>query len=65
MTAQRELIEDKEDRLVYNAGSDPSNAGGTAIDVLKKTPLLTVDPDGTIQLKGITSIKLHKLYPTT
>jgi len=58
VTARRELIEDKEDRLVYNAGSDLSNAGGTAIDVLKKTPLLTVDPDGTIQLKGSTSIKV-------
>ncbi|MEZ0612064.1 TonB-dependent receptor domain-containing protein [Fibrella sp. WM1] len=58
VTARRDLIEDREDRLVYNAGNDPSNAGGTAIDVMKKTPLLTVDPDGTIQLKGSTSIKV-------
>ncbi|WP_229376102.1 TonB-dependent receptor domain-containing protein [Fibrella aquatilis] len=58
VTAKRELIEDREDRLVYNAGNDPTNSGGTAIDVMKKVPLLTVDPDGTLTLKGSTSIKV-------
>jgi outer membrane receptor protein involved in Fe transport len=58
VTARRDLIEDKEDRVVYNAGSDPTNAGGTAIDVMKKVPMLTVDPDGSIQLKGSSSIKV-------
>ncbi len=58
VTAQRDLIEDKEDRVVYNAGNDPTNAGGTAIDVMKKVPMLTVDPDGSIQLKGSSSIKV-------
>ncbi|WP_027302785.1 outer membrane beta-barrel family protein [Rudanella lutea] len=58
VTAQRDLIEDKEDRVVYNAGNDPSNAGGTAIDVMKKVPMLSVDPDGSIQLKGSSSIKV-------
>ena len=58
ITGQRDLIEDKEDRVVYNAGNDPTNAGGTAIDVMKKVPMLTVDPDGTIQLKGSSSIKV-------
>lgn len=58
VTARRDLIEDKEDRIVYNAGSDPTNAGGTAVDVMKKVPMLTVDPDGTIQLKGSSSIKV-------
>ncbi|WP_266362961.1 TonB-dependent receptor domain-containing protein [Tellurirhabdus rosea] len=58
VTAQKELIEDKEDRLVYNAEKDPTAAGGTAVDLLKKVPMLTVDPDGTIQLKGSSSIKV-------
>ncbi len=58
VTARRDLIEDKEDRVVYNAGNDPTNAGGTAIDVMKKVPMLTVDPDGSIQLKGSSSIKV-------
>ncbi|GAA4402733.1 outer membrane beta-barrel family protein [Nibrella viscosa] len=58
VTGQKALIEDKEDRLVYNAEKDLSNTGGTAIDVMKKVPMLTVDPDGTITLKGSTSIKV-------
>lgn len=58
VTAEKPLVEDKDDRLVYNADKDATNAGGTAIDVLKKVPLLTVDPDGTVSLKGSTSIKV-------
>jgi outer membrane receptor protein involved in Fe transport len=58
VTGEKALIEDKDDRLVYNADKDLTNTGGTALDVLKKVPLLTVDPDGTVQLKGSSSIKV-------
>ncbi|WP_421828476.1 TonB-dependent receptor domain-containing protein [Larkinella sp.] len=58
VTAEKPLVEDKDDRLVYNADKDITNSGGTAIDVLKKVPLLTVDPDGTVTLKGSSSIKV-------
>lgn len=58
VTSEKALIEDKDDRLVYNAEKDLTNVGSTAIDVLKKVPLLTVDPDGTVQLKGSSSIKV-------
>ena len=58
VTSEKALIEDKDDRLVYNAEKDLSTTGGTAIDVLKKVPLLTIDPDGTVQIKGSSSIKV-------
>ncbi|MFD1142380.1 TonB-dependent receptor domain-containing protein [Larkinella insperata] len=58
VTAEKPLVEDKDDRIVYNADKDATNAGGSAIDVLKKVPLLTVDPDGTVTLKGSSSIKV-------
>ncbi|ARK11867.1 outer membrane beta-barrel family protein [Fibrella sp. ES10-3-2-2] len=58
VTSEKALIEDKDDRLVYNAEKDLTNSGGTAMDVLKKVPLLTIDPDGTVQLKGSSSIKV-------
>ncbi|OIN61010.1 TonB-dependent receptor domain-containing protein [Arsenicibacter rosenii] len=58
VTGEKPLVEDKDDRLVYNADKDLTNAGGTAVDVLKKVPLLTIDPDGNVQLKGSSSIKV-------
>jgi len=58
VTAQAALIEDKPDRLVYNADKDISNKGGTAEDILKKVPLLTLDIDGNIQMRGSGNIKV-------
>ncbi|HYE76375.1 MAG TPA: TonB-dependent receptor, partial [bacterium] len=56
VTAVRELIETKVDRIVYNAEKDLTNAGGNATDVLQKTPLLSVDLNGTPQLRGSTNL---------
>jgi outer membrane receptor protein involved in Fe transport len=58
VTARRPLIEQSEDKLIYNADSDPSNAGQTATDVLRKTPFLSVDGEGNVQLNGQTNFKI-------
>lgn len=58
VTAQKALVEDKGDRLVYNAEKDITNTGGTAADVLRKVPTLTVDLNGSVQMRGNSNIKV-------
>ncbi len=58
VVAQKPLIEDKGDRLVYNAENDLANTGGTAVDVMRKVPMLSVDLDGTLKMRGSSNIKV-------
>ncbi len=58
VTAVKPMVEDKGDRLVYNAEQDIANAGGTAVDLMRKVPMLTVDLSGTLKMRGSSNIKV-------
>jgi len=52
VTSKRPLIEQKIDRTVVNVEASINNVGATALEVLEKSPGVTVDKDGNISLKG-------------
>ncbi|QNK63362.1 TonB-dependent receptor [Pedobacter sp. PAMC26386] len=52
ITAQKAFVEHKIDRTVINVDALISNAGTSALDVLGKSPGVSVDQNGLISLKG-------------
>jgi len=56
VTAPRGLVENKIDKMVYNAEKDITSQGGVATDILKKVPMVSVDVDGNVELQGNSNI---------
>src|SRR5258705_4069571 len=52
VTAKKPFIETKIDKTVVNVDASPTSAGSTALDILEKSPGITVDNDGNINLRG-------------
>jgi len=52
ITARKPFIEQQIDKTVVNVENSVVSAGSTAIEILEKSPGVTVDKDGNISLKG-------------
>ncbi len=52
VTTKRPFIEQKLDKTVVNVEASPTNVGLSALEVLEKSPGVSVDKDGNVSLKG-------------
>ena len=52
------IFEFEADKMVYNSSDDIVAGSGTAEDVLNKVPMVTVDTDGEISLRGNPNVKI-------
>lgn len=50
--AEKPLIENKDDKIIFNVGESALSGGATTAELLKNMPLINNDPNGKILLKG-------------
>ncbi len=60
VTAQRQLIKQEVDRTTYDVQADNDSKTQTAMDMLRKVPMVTVDGEENILVRGNTNFKIYK-----
>ena len=58
VSGQKKLIEKTAEGFVVNAGANLTQVGGTLTDLLRSTPTIVVDGDGSVTLRGKTPLIL-------
>jgi len=58
VTATRPLMKQEVDRISYDVQADPDSKALSALDMMRKVPLLSVDGNDNIQLKGSGNYKI-------
>ncbi len=57
VNAATKIIDNRIDKMVFNAEKDVTSQSGSAADILKKVPQVSVDADGNVQLSGNSGIR--------
>lgn len=58
VTATKPLVKVDLDKLTYDMKSDPESQSSNVLDMLRKVPMVTVDADENIQVKGKSNFKI-------
>ena len=59
VTGQRKLIESDGATLTYNAEEDPSRTTSSTLEMLRKVPMVSVDAQENIKVKGQSNFKIY------
>jgi outer membrane receptor protein involved in Fe transport len=59
VVAQRPLVRVEIDRLFYSVQDDPEASTQSVLDLMRKVPLITIDGEDNIQLRGSTNYKIY------
>ncbi len=60
VVARKPLVSREIDRIGYDVQADADSRTATVRDILRKVPMVTVDADGTIKVKGSSDFKIYK-----
>jgi outer membrane receptor protein involved in Fe transport len=58
VTGQKSQLQLNLDKKVFNVGSDITNLGGSAADVLNNVPSVSVEMDGSVSLRGSQNVRI-------
>jgi outer membrane receptor protein involved in Fe transport len=58
VVATKPLVRTEVDKIVYSAEVDPESKTSNALEMLRKVPLITVDGEDNIQVKGSSNFKI-------
>jgi outer membrane receptor protein involved in Fe transport len=58
VTGQKSQLQLNLDKKVFNVGSDITNLGGSAADVLNNVPSVAVEMDGSVSLRGSQNVRI-------
>ncbi|MES2277206.1 MAG: outer membrane beta-barrel protein [Bacteroidota bacterium] len=58
ITADRPIVQQKTDRIIYDLQADPESKGTSVLGMIHKIPFLSVDADDNVLMKGNTSFKV-------
>jgi hypothetical protein len=55
---RKPLVEQSDDKIIFNVENDPMAKTESAIDILRKTPFVSVDGDNNVSVNGQTNFKV-------
>lgn len=59
VVGQKPLVKVEIDKLTYNIENDPEAKTSNTLDILRKVPMVTVDNEDNLQLKGSSNFKIY------